>query len=595
MTKVRRRSRVLRAGRLALFACAAGSLACTAQVLGDGRSGSGSFDEGSGAGSGSGSGASGGVSGGSGGGLGSTPEEIEAACEAIRGKLDVGLTRLRRLTRVELDNTVRTLFGIEAGAVETIAPDERIGPFSSNAVAPPTDLLVEQYQELAERVASRAALRMAEIAPCDLAADPGSTCATSLVRTVGARVFRRPLAEAEVAAYVGLYETVRALSDATGGFSAVVEALLQSPFFLYHSDASSPGAPTRAPVLLDQHALASRLSYFLTGTMPDAELFGAADAGLLAEPAPVVAQAERLLSSPLATQAIANFHTQWLGFADLLETQKDPATYPSFDEEVSRAMLQETTYFTRSVVLEGDGLLKTLLTSNLAFPQGPLFGVYGLTEPAGFVPGSAVALDPSRRSGILTQAAFLTRHAHRNQTSPVHRGILVRENLLCQPIDPPPANVAASPPPPTPATSTRERFAQHVADGACAGCHSLIDPIGLGFEHYDAIGAYREIDGQGPVDATGEFSNVREDLAGTFTNAVELTAMLAESSEVAGCVSRQWFRFALGRVESKSDACSIRDIQVGFNASQHNIRSLLTQIVASDAFRYVRSTGGDTP
>ncbi len=258
-------------------------------------------------------------------------------------------------------------------------------------------------------------------------------------------------------------------------------------------------------------------------------------------------------------------------------------------------MLQETTYFTRSVVLEGDGLLKTLLTSNLAFPEGPLFEVYGLTEPAGFVPGTAVALDATRRSGILTQAAFLTRHAHGNQTSPVHRGILVRENLLCQPIDPPPANVAASPPPPTPATSTRERFAQHVADGACAGCHTLIDPIGLGFEHYDAIGAYREVDGRGPVDATGEFTHVRADLTGSFTNAVELTAMLAESSEVADCVARQWFRFSLGRVESKSDACSVRDIQAGFDDSDHNIRALLTEIVTSDAFRYVRSTGGDTP
>ncbi len=595
MTKVRLRPRLPRVAPLLLLAGGVSCLACTAQILGEEGPGSGSVSNGSGAGSGAGASAGGSSSGGSAGGLGSTPEEVEAACEAMQGKLDVGLTRLRRLTRVELDNTVRDLFGIEAGAVETIAPDERIGPFSSNAIAPPTDLLIEQYQELAERVALEAGPRMAEIAPCDLAADTGSTCSTQFVKALGGRAFRRPLADAEVATYVGLYDTVRALSDATGGFTAVIEGLLQSPFFLYHSDASSPGAPTATPVLLDQHALASRLSYFLWGTMPDAELFGAADTGALADPTAVSAQVTRLLSSPQAEVAIANFHTQWLGFADLLEKQKDPAIYPDFNEDVSRAMLQETTAFTRAVVLEGDGLLKTLLTSNLAFPVGPLFELYGVAQPQGFVPGTAVALDATRRSGILTQAAFLTRHAHGNQTSPVHRGILVRENLLCQPIDPPPANVAASPPPPTPATSTRERFAQHVADGACAGCHSLIDPIGLGFEHYDAVGAYREVDGQGPVDASGEFTNVRDDLAGSFTNAVELTAMLAESAEVADCVSRQWFRFSLGRVESKSDACSVRDIQTGFNDSDHNIRSLLTEIVTSDAFRYVRSTGGDTP
>jgi hypothetical protein len=595
MAKVRRRPRLTRAVPLFFLACSAGSLACTAQILGDGGSDSGSVASGSGAGSGVGSGAGGSSSAGTGGGLGSTPEEVDAACEATQGKLDVGLTRLRRLTRVELDNTVRSLFGIEARGVETIAPDERIGPFSSNAIAPPTDLLIEQYQELAERVALEAGAQMAEIAPCNLAADTTGTCATEFVKALGARAFRRPLVDAEVAAYVGLYDTVRQLSDAAGGFTAVVEGLLQSPFFLYHSDASSPGAPSATPVLLDQHALASRLSYFLWGTMPDAELFSAADAGTLADPTAVSAQVTRLLSSPRAVEAIANFHAQWLGFADLSEKQKDPAIYPDFNQDVSLSMLQETTDFTRSVVLEGDGLLKTLLTSNLAFPRGPLFELYGVTQPVGFLPGTAVALDATRRSGILTQAAFLTRHAHGNQTSPVHRGILVRENLLCQPIDPPPANVAASPPPPTPATSTRERFAQHVADGTCAGCHSLIDPIGLGFEHYDAVGAYREVDGQGPVDASGEFTNVRDDLAGTFTNAVELTAMLAESGEVADCVSRQWFRFSLGRVESKSDACSVRDIQTGFNDSDHNIRSLLTEIVTSDAFRYVRSTGGDMP
>ena len=148
----------------------------------------------------------------------------------------------------------------------------------------------------------------------------------------------------------------------------------------------------------------------------------------------------------------------------------------------------------------------------------------------------------------------------------------------------------ANPPPPTQTTSTRERFAKHVADPVCKGCHGLIDGIGLGFEHYDPIGAWRENDGLGPVDAKGEITEVGADLAGTFDGAVELAHKLAESEEVAGCVGRQWFRFALGRVESVSDACSIHALQVGLAASDGNVRALLAQIALSDAFRHVRST-----
>ena len=162
--------------------------------------------------------------------------------------------------------------------------------------------------------------------------------------------------------------------------------------------------------------------------------------------------------------------------------------------------------------------------------------------------------------------------------------------MMCQPIPPPPANVNANPPPPTDAKSTRQRFADHESNPTCAGCHTLIDRIGLGFEHYDAIGAYRTKDGLGPVDATGEILSARTDLAGSFDGAVELAGKLAKSTEVAECVARQWFRFALGRVESENDACSLQAIDGGFRASGNNVRALLAQVALSDAFRNVRLT-----
>jgi hypothetical protein len=324
--------------------------------------------------------------------------------------------------------------------------------------------------------------------------------------------------------------------------------------------------------------------------MPDAELFGLAENDSLLEESVLTAQVDRMLDDPEAAATIGLFHRQWLGVSDLLDVQKDPALFPAFNPALAAAMLKETGDFSAHVIRQGDGLLRTLLTANFAFPEGPLFGLYQVQEPAGFVPGTPVVLDSTRRAGILTQAAFLARHAHGNQTSPVHRGIAIRENFMCQPLEPPPANVNASPPPPTPTSSTRERFAQHQADPLCKGCHKLIDGIGLGFEHYDPIGAWRDNDGLGTVDARGEITEAGADLAGTFDGAVVLAHRLAESDEVAGCVGRQWFRFALGRVESVSDACSIQKLQEGLAASNGNVRSLLAQIALSDAFRYVRAT-----
>lgn len=246
--------------------------------------------------------------------------------------------------------------------------------------------------------------------------------------------------------------------------------------------------------------------------------------------------------------------------------------------------------FTDYVVRQGDGTLKTLLTSNLAFPQGGLFSIYGVSQPTGYQVGAPVMLPSGERAGLLTQAAFLSRNAHRDQSSPVHRGIVVRENLLCQPIPPPPANVNNAPPKASAATSTRERFEQHSADPNCRGCHQLMDPIGVAFEHYDAVGQYRTSDGLGAVDAKGQVVLGSGALAGEFNGALELASKLADAPEVSECVTKQWFRFSLGRVESTDDACSVQAIRDSFRAAGGNVRTLLAQIALSDAFRNVRST-----
>lgn len=576
--------------RLSLAASAAVlSWACTAVINGenDGSSPLGNTGGSAGATNGDGSGNA------TSGPLPNDREQVAAACQAKRGVVDSGRTPLRRLTRSEIDNSVRDVLQIDAGAATSVTPDEKMGPFYSNAVAPVDLLAVQQYSELAARVAQSAAASMQTVAGCNL--DGDAACPERLITNLGRKLYRRPLEADERAGLLGLYETGKAAGGAAGGFRTVLEALLQSPFFLYHDDTyvSADGGsrhPSSKPLPLDPYVLAARLSFFLLGTTPDDSLLEAAAQRALTTPAQLTAQAERLVNDDRAASTLGVFHRQWLGVGNLKSVDRSS---PLFSPTLVDAAYAETQAFADYVVRKGDGKLSTLLTSNLTFGSDALLPVYGVTPPANRPAGAPLPLDPNQRAGILTQAAFLMGHAHTDQTSPVHRGILVRENILCGTITPPPPNIVVVLPPVTETKSTRERFLEHEANPVCGACHKDIDPLGLGFENYDQVGAYRTIDGLGPVDASGAFTNVREDLAGNFVGAVQMAQALAKSSEVADCFSRQWFRFALGRIESSADACTVSGLQEGFATSSGNIRQLLTQIVASEAFRYVRSTGGN--
>lgn len=573
-----------------MLACGA-LAACTAQIK-DAPSA-----EGTAAAAGQVPGSAGSSVGGSAGGSTNPPgvDDLAAACEAKAGVLDTGRTPLRRLTRFELDNSVRALLGVEADAASTVTPDEKMGPFYSNAIAPVDELGVQQYQELAGRVATAAAARMAEIAGCDLAA--GTDCPARFVSSFGLKAYRRPLEAAEQSALLAVFEAGKAAGDAALGFRTVVEAMLQSPFFLYHDDTyvgvgSAAQHPSATPLPLSSYALAARLSFFFLGSTPDAELLTLAGEGKLSDAAQLAAQARRLFATPAAEESVGRFHSQWLAVGDLANVDRNAARFPAFGPALVAAAAAETKAFSNYVLRQGGGKLSTLLSSNLGFPSGPLFDIYGVAQPAGYVPGTPVTLDPAQRAGLLTQSAFLMRHAHPDQTSPVHRGIVVRENLLCGHISPPPPSFNVTVPPVNEATTTRERFAEHVANPVCGACHKDIDPLGLGFENYDAVGAYRTRDGLGDVDASGAFTNVRPDLQGTFVGAVQMAQALAKSEDVADCVSRQWFRFALGRVESADDACTTVKLQTELTASGGDIPQLLEGITASEAFRFVRSTGG---
>jgi hypothetical protein len=266
-----------------------------------------------------------------------------------------------------------------------------------------------------------------------------------------------------------------------------------------------------------------------------------------------------------------------------LDTEKDAALFPDFSPGIKTAMRNETVDFADFVIRRGDGRLETLLSAPFTVASPELLGLYGASgAPAA---DGTVQLDPMQRAGLLTQGSFLAAHSHANQTSPVHRGLAVRRNLLCTDLPDPPMNVDNTPPEPDPTATTRTRFEQHRADPSCAGCHQLLDPIGVGFENYDAIGKYRTMENGLAVDATGELVSAG-DASGTFNGAVEMARRLATSADVRDCVKKQWFRFSLGRFEGDEDACTLQRLGEEFAASDYDVKTLLVSLVTSDAFRY---------
>jgi hypothetical protein len=513
------------------------------------------------------------------------PEEAE-----LCGTAAVGMSPLRRLTRSQYNHTVRDLLGITSDPAAQLAPDEKVGAFYSNSTAPVSELLAEQYMRAAEQLAEVAISDLGSLLPCDPSSDPAA-CGENFVDDFGLRAFRRPLTASERAGLVGLFELGHADVDFAEGIRLVVQAALQSPQFLYHLELGLPPTGGGDVVALDHYEVASRLSYFLWDTMPDDELLQAASAGELDNPDAVRAHAERMLDDPRAADAIASFHQQWLHLDGLAGLEKNGEIYPEFDPELRDAMSRETTRFADWVIRADDARLETLLTASYSFLDGPLFALYGITPPDEHDPTLPVELDPQQRAGILTHAGVLATHAHADQSSPVHRGMLVREYILCTPLAPPPPEVDVVPPPLDPDVTTRERFEQHRADPACAGCHNLIDPLGFGFEHYDGVGAYRTLDVGKPVDASGEVVGTI-DINGEFDGAVELAHLLASSEQVRSCVAQQWFSFGLGRQPAEGDSCSFDTVSEVFAESDYDIRELLLALVATDSFRHRRLEEG---
>jgi hypothetical protein len=506
------------------------------------------------------------------------PDRTTAACKAIKP----GPSPLRRLTRAEYDRTVRDLLGDTRDLAKSFPQEEIEHGFDNSAeLRSVSDVLSEDYLAAAEQLATAAVAKLDALAGCDgKAGEPA--CLDKLLDGFGKRAWRRPLTQEERAHLQKVFTDSRT-STFADGVQGVIEVMLLSPQFLYRVErgVAVPGADYAR---LTHHEMASRLSYTLWGTMPDQALFAAADAGHLGTRAEIAAQARRMLDDPRAAGMVTGFAGQWLQLDKLADSEKDVTVYKSYKPELLGLFQQETETFVRNV-WNTDAKLTTLLTAPYTFVNGPLAQFYGITGVTGDT-FQKVPAEAGHRAGLLTQASLLAANAAPDQSSPVHRGVFVREQMFCDELPPPPPEVNANPPALDPKQTTAERFAAHRADPKCASCHELIDPIGLGFENFDGIGLWRTMEGSKTVDAHGNILGT--DVAGPFEGALELGDKLAHSKDVSGCMVKHWFRFGNGRDVGGEDACTVETLTGAFKDG--SMRELLLALVQSDAF-FFRSQG----
>jgi hypothetical protein len=480
---------------------------------------------------------------------------------------------IKRLSHAEYRNTLRDLLPtVELPALELVS-DETLEGFTNNfAALNPSLLLVEQYWNATRAIVEALGPTIDQYVSCDMST--GVACAEAFIREFGRRAFRRPLTVDEVADFRALFEQPPGDADFRVGVQLTIQAMLSSPSFLYRPEL---GEERSKDVVLSGYETASRLSYFLWGSMPDETLLQAAESGELSDGAALEAQVRRMLADDHARETILQFHREWLKLAAVDRVLKRPED--NYDAAF-RADLKESMDRFVWDTIQGSGSPKELLTST-RFPvssrTAALFGV-APPEPGTWLTAEAPA---GERAGVLTHPAFLASHAYAGYGSPVLRGVYVLDRILCTPPKPPPPGVATEPPDrgseSAPLTN-REAYASATSGGNCQACHESINNIGFAFEHYDTMGRYRTTDNGQPVDASGEVLDLK------YGNAVQLAQGIAESDRFNACVTDKWTTFAVGGGPLSNDPCFLDEVEKTFTDKQFDVKELIVAIATHPKF-----------
>ncbi len=536
-------------------------LACNAELTADptksGSDGSGNGSNGSGSGAlpGNGPGSQGGGS----------------------GVAQVDITPARLLTDVQYNNAVATLFGNTSRPLneQISAHGDVYDNDASGLIASPRT--AEALEEVALKVAQEAFSSGAVDFPCSSGEDE-ATCIESFIAKEGLRVFRRPPTADETQLLSGLYSELRAApiedsqDDAARG---VLGAMLQMPGFLYQvALGEGAGGESR----LTGYEIATRLAITLTNSVPDDALLQAAQNGRLDNDEGVRSEALRLLDSKAAHAGLLHFVDQWLGITEIDRMTRDEELFPAYSPELGAALQEETRRFFAEIFWNRNGNVSDLYSADFSFVNGELARLYGIEGDFGS--DFKQAQLPEDRRGILTQGAYLAAHSVFDRTSPIARGVYTLRKIMCHELGSVPNNVGALPAEIPEGGTVRDLLEAHSAN-PCASCHKFIDPVGLSFENYDAVGAFRtEYDNGAPIDATSQLPLDGDTI--DLDGGVDFTLAFADSPSSTTCFTQQLMSYALGRTLERGDKATVSQI-----ASQtSNLREIVLNVVSSKPFLY---------
>jgi Protein of unknown function (DUF1592)/Protein of unknown function (DUF1588)/Protein of unknown function (DUF1585)/Protein of unknown function (DUF1595)/Protein of unknown function (DUF1587) len=555
---------------------------------------------------------------------------FSATCD---GKTTVDWSPVRRISRVEYDDTAHDLLGDTTKQAATsfvsespLATGVNFDANTYTGVGATDTTVTGQYLTAAETLAATAVGNATTLQNVfnlngvnSACSTQGDACAQAFINAFANSAFRGQFDSDEgTSLFQNVYTPIKAQFDFTTGIQAVITAVLTSPRFLYVLEFGQPSSAGSNVVALTPTELAARLALFLWRSAPDGTLLDAAANNQLVSTDDITQQATRMLADPRALNGLDDFTAQWMEITNASTLTKDSQyTTWNTNSPLAAELVGETLITFHSAVANG-GSLTDLLSSPSSYVNpdvanyyaGTLTKITGTNDPSTYAMAN-VGTASNPRAGILTDAIVLAAQSHTSYPSPTLRGKLVREQVLCDPIQPPPAGLVIGPPPATvPANaSVKDQYAEHTTPGSvCANCHNLMDPIGDGFGNYDATGTYQttEVDGRAasagpfpPIDPTGAVNTYdtisptgailqvdSSEFQTTFTGPVDLATQLSSATQVRQCFTLQQFRYALSRIESADDACSLQSVYSAFSSSNFTIQQVLLAIVQSDAFRF---------
>jgi Protein of unknown function (DUF1592)/Protein of unknown function (DUF1588)/Protein of unknown function (DUF1595)/Protein of unknown function (DUF1587) len=505
---------------------------------------------------------------------------------------------LRRLTQSQYANTLHDLFGDSLVVPRALEPDtSRDGSRAVGAAEASLSARgAEQYQDAAYAVAEqvvRDATRRAAVLTCTPTGPSDTACATTFVREVGRRAWRRPLTDEEVTALVAVaMRASTTLTDFHRGLEYALAAMLQAPDFLYRAELGVTDPMRSGERRIAGYDLASRLAYFLWDGPPDDALLDAAANGSLDTTEGMTREVDRLLASPKAHRGVRAFVTDWLRLSELDALSKDATVFPSFSADLGASAREEVLRNAESFTFEHEADFRDFFTTRETWVNRRLAALYGVQFPVRDAPVTEfahVTLPASvPRRGFLGTAAFLALEAHPVSTSPTLRGKFIREQLLCYTIPAPPVNVNTAIPEPSPSLRTlRQRLERHMSERSCRSCHISLDPIGLSFERFDGVGRYRLTDNGAALDVAGTLDGraYADELA--FYDALHDHPLLPE------CIVQRVYRHAWAHVEVGDQREEIVRLRTAFAASGYRLRTLLREAAIGTAFRRAAAEPAD--